>query len=171
MSFNNFCPNCNNLLSLTKSKQSGGFSNAEVIDTILNNESVTVDVDIDSVKNSKEFQDLNKKDKKTIIDNLSKKTSLNSTPIHTCSNCNYTRPINPGHIFYRKMSSSDNYESNTTNYKLLANDPTLPVTRNYTCVNQNCISHKEPTKREAVFISYNDRITYICRLCYYHQNI
>ena len=56
--------------------------------------------------------------------------------------------------------------------KLLALDPTLPRTRDYTCKNVNCITHKSKDKKEAVFLripkSYN--LSYVCTQCNYSWN-
>jgi aspartate carbamoyltransferase regulatory subunit len=53
------------------------------------------------------------------------------------------------------------------------NDNTLPRTKNYNCINQNCSTHINPEIKMAVFYrhkgSYN--IRYICKICDKYWNI
>jgi DNA-directed RNA polymerase subunit M/transcription elongation factor TFIIS len=171
MASQNFCPNCNNLLHLTKDSQVGGdtANYSDVIESVLNKEETNYTVNMDNLKQSTEFQELNKKEKKIILDHFAKNSIHKSkqNPIHVCNNCSFKRAIEPGHIFYRKISNLEQYESSAMNYKLIANDPTLPITRNYSCKNVSCLSHSDPSKREAVFITTN-KVTYICRSCFTH---
>ena len=56
--------------------------------------------------------------------------------------------------------------------KLISMDPTLPRTKDYSCKNVNCVTHKNIKDKEAVFLripkTYN--LSYICTKCYYSWN-
>jgi len=49
----------------------------------------------------------------------------------------------------------------------------LPRTKDFTCKNSNCITHKDSKLKEAVFLkipkSYN--LTYVCTTCHYSWNL
>jgi|SaaInlStandDraft_6_1057023.scaffolds.fasta_scaffold01828_5 hypothetical protein len=96
-------------------------------------------------------------------------TSINKIQFQ-CLNCNYTEPITNSMKLYEINLENDiviNYKSKEEN-KLIFNNPILPRTRDYTCKNINCISHKDTSKKEAIF--YKDKqtnnLTYLCGVCY-----
>ncbi len=47
-------------------------------------------------------------------------------------------------------------------------NPIYPRTKDYTCKNLNCITHKDKEKKEAVFYKdkTNNNLIYICGVCY-----
>jgi|UniRef100_A0A6C0ITU0 hypothetical protein len=108
------------------------------------------------------------------------KTKLNQLFINklaeaelSCGNCGYKKQINETIKLYEfnvtdKLNNIKTFEDN----KLLALDPTLPRTRDYTCKNINCSTHKSKELKEAVFMrvpkTYN--LTYICTTCNYSWN-
>jgi aspartate carbamoyltransferase regulatory subunit len=68
-------------------------------------------------------------------------------------------------IFSRSdEKNNDIYNFNLIQYK---NDPTLPHTKKYVCINNDCVTHKEPNLKEAVYYrqvgSYT--VKYICKVC------
>lgn len=83
-----------------------------------------------------------------------------------CKTCGYYEIIpDRTFIFSRGDEKNDDiYNFNFVNYK---NDPTLPNTKKYNCINDNCGTHKEPKLKNAVFYrqkgSYTTR--YICTVC------
>ena len=91
-----------------------------------------------------------------------------------CSNCGYKKQVNETIKLYEfNVNDKTNDIRSLEDNKLLCLDPTLPRTRDFTCKNSNCISHKDPSKKEAVFMklpkSYN--LTYVCNTCYYSWNL
>tara|TARA_Y100000590_G_C15738175_1_gene1019306 strand:+ start:4457 stop:4990 length:534 start_codon:yes stop_codon:yes gene_type:complete len=87
-----------------------------------------------------------------------------------CVNCNFRKPINNSIKLYEIDFVDDNVSKfkSTNENKLLFNNPIYPRTKDYTCKNMNCITHKDATNKEAVF--YKDKKTnllvYICGVCY-----
>ena len=124
----------------------------------------------DLLKNKK-YQKLSVKDKNNL--NMLFVSKIYEADLN-CSNCGYKKQINSTIKLYEfnvndKASTTRSLEDN----KLLCLDPTLPRTRDFICKNSNCISHKDPSKKEAVFMklpkSYN--LTYVCNTCYYSWNL
>ena len=84
-----------------------------------------------------------------------------------CKNCGYNEKIpNKMLIFNRsnEKSSIDNFNTNFLNYKY---DPLLPRTKKYNCNNVECITHKHPEKKKALFFRLGNTyvIKYICLEC------
>jgi hypothetical protein len=84
-----------------------------------------------------------------------------------CKNCGYNEKIpNKMLIFNRsnEKSSIDNFNTNFLNYKY---DPLLPRTKKYNCNNVDCITHKHPEKKKALFFRLGNTyvIKYICLEC------
>lgn len=82
-----------------------------------------------------------------------------------CKNCGY-KEENKDYVIYNKSySSSIGHENGVRKY--LAHDNTLARTIHYKCPNDECASHKDDEKKEAVF--FNDhgslKLVYICTEC------
>lgn len=92
--------------------------------------------------------------------------------VYICRICGHKAIIIPGTTIFVRPSDQivKTYNSINTNK---IHDPTYPVTRNYICPNSICESHKDPTKREAIFyrISTTYDIQYICKTCTFVWNI
>lgn len=91
---------------------------------------------------------------------------------YICRICGHKATIIPGTILFARPSEQivKKYCPINTN-KIY--DPTYPVTRNYICPNTVCESHKDPTKREAIFyrIPTTYDVQYICKTCTFTWNI
>jgi hypothetical protein len=86
-----------------------------------------------------------------------------------CNNCNFKKKINETIKLYQlNVDSIYSVYRSIDDNKLLFMNPTYPRTRDYTCKNINCISHKDETKKEAVFFREKDSYltNYICGVCY-----
>lgn len=124
----------------------------------------------DLLKNKK-YQKLSVKDKNNL--NMLFASKIYEADLN-CTNCGFKKQINSTIKLYEfnvndKASTTRSLEDN----KLLSLDPTLPRTRDFTCKNVNCITHKSNSKKEAVFLkipkSYN--LSYICTTCHYSWNL
>lgn len=86
-----------------------------------------------------------------------------------CNNCSYKKRINETIKLYQLNVDSvySVYRSMDDN-KLLFLNPIYPRTRDYTCKNINCVSHKDETNKEAVFFREKDSYltNYVCGVCY-----
>jgi hypothetical protein len=86
-----------------------------------------------------------------------------------CNNCNYQKKIKETIKLYQLNVDTiySVYRSNDDN-KLLFLNPIYPRTHEYSCKNINCLTHKDESRKEAVFYREKDSylINYICGVCY-----
>ncbi len=92
----------------------------------------------------------------------------------SCGNCGFVREIKKSIRLYQLDKFSNNEVLQTLeDNKILFSDPALPRTRDYNCKNVNCITHKDKSKKEAVY--YRDpksyQLNYICGVCYFSWQI
>jgi hypothetical protein len=162
-----------------KPEQTGGANVANIINKILQKDVTESDVEkvsIDSVKNSPEFKKLKTQDKNYVLNKLNdlknvkvqgKKDVQIKKVYFLCDNCGYSKVIAPGTKIFTQQADDLSSSYSSGNYKHMLYSDILPRTRNYTCVNPDCESHKNPEKREAVFFRLNKsyKIKYICTTC------
>ena len=57
--------------------------------------------------------------------------------------------------------------------KIRAMNPIYPRTKDYTCKNVNCVTHKNEELKEAVFFRQKNtyQTTYLCTVCYNSYNV
>lgn len=94
---------------------------------------------------------------------LAQSESAKNSAHFICNNCGYNDLIEPGTMIYSKTTEKVDLLSQKN--KELLYDQTLPITRNYVCINNKCNTHKDPNNKEAVFYKHNNKITYICKIC------
>lgn len=179
-----YCPKCQNIFNISKDLVNdqvgqGNINYDELMSKLIKD---TIDDNIKSIISSPSFsiENINKhpdfkklhKNKKDeihniIIELMSGNLDLNKTPndivaYFSCKNCAYTEPITPGTKIYSKSSSY-----NITDYSNIKHSDILPYTRKYTCVNKDCVSHKDPAKKEAKFFRIHNtfKVKYICLAC------
>jgi hypothetical protein len=86
-----------------------------------------------------------------------------------CNNCNYKKKINETIKLYQlNVDSVYSVYRSIDDNKLLFLNPIYPRTRDYSCKNINCISHKDESKKESVFFREKDSYmtNYVCGVCY-----
>src|SRR5690606_30576121 len=85
----------------------------------------------------------------------------------TCSNCGNIEKIKPGTCIYTKTSSevAQNYISNNQIY--MDHSTILMHTKNYTCPNKDCETHKNNILKDAKMFKPNNsyKVKYICTIC------
>jgi hypothetical protein len=174
-----FCKNCNNLLDISKTQpknvqQNPDINVQELIEGILAKDdkmhAIVKTININDIYKHPFFTNLSP-DKKLLVEHFMEKNvghSLNKA-YYICSNCLYSSPIEPNALIASKASTniSKSYVK-SEKFKNYIYNPALPRTRNYACVNEDCISHKQPDKKEAVFYRQcvnNLQIWYSCCAC------
>lgn len=171
-----FCPDCTYTLGINKSTQLESSDDRIKIESVseifkmLEKEDFNNFIAAFSKKelmSNKKYQKLSQNDKNKIEKLFISKFSEADL---SCSNCGFKKQINETVKLYEfnvldKSISKRSLEDN----KLLTLDPILPRTRDYICKNVNCITHKDPKIKEAVFmkIPKNYSLTYICCVCHY----
>lgn len=139
-----FCPNCNNILDITKNPPKNKNVGSETPSTISETEE----------KPSKRI------DKSEDI--------AGAGAYYFCKNCAYSKAMESGTLILSKTNSrSVNSYMNMDKLKNKIYSNILPFTRNYICINKSCESHKDSSKREAVFYRLSDstQVWYTCRAC------
>ena len=84
-----------------------------------------------------------------------------------CSNCNYRKSITETIKLYQmNVKSQYNIFRSIDDNKILAMNPIYPRTKDYNCKNIECITHKDPSIKEAVFFREKDtyELNYICTI-------
>jgi len=132
------------------------------------NNKIVCDFNLSQLTKNKVFQKLDN-NQKTKIKNMYKFTNenLESRGLLVCSNCFFVKFIEPNQILLEDTFVSSVKNDNIFHTELRTKDKTLPRTREYTCINKNCVSHKNPSLREAViYRKRNTMITYyMCCAC------
>jgi hypothetical protein len=137
---------------------------------------------INDLNKNPKFNKLSNEQKTLVINNILEKmpkltkTKSNENPTYKksyfyCKSCGHNEVIPDKMMIFSKGNENkediDNLKYN--NYKY---DNTLPFTKKYNCINDNCSTHKEPNLKMAVFYrkknSYN--IKYICSVCNSYWN-
>ncbi|MBA42693.1 MAG: hypothetical protein CMF62_01615 [Magnetococcales bacterium] len=141
-------------------------------------------IDMEVLQKSKQFKKLNVDEKNlifnTVQDNLPKSekklfknkddSNFTESAFFICKNCGFNKPIEGGTQIFKK-SIGDSKLSTTIqmpeSYSDRIYDTTLPRTVRYICKNSKCTSHKDPSKREAVFFRLENsyKLRYICTAC------
>jgi hypothetical protein len=123
----------------------------------------------DKILSNKKISKLTKEQKEKLNEYFKEDDEYNKIEFQ-CLNCNYRKPINNSIKLYEinfKENTISKFNSIATNKRLFSN-PIYPRTKDYTCKNINCITHKDKTDKEAVF--YKDQINYqliyICGVCF-----
>ncbi len=136
-------------------------------------------VNIDSLIKNPAFNKLTNNEKTLVINKINEETNKELGQISKssdsvvskecyfyCKTCGYYEII-PDRMFI--FSRGDEKKDDIYNFNFInnKNDPTLPNTQKYTCINNKCSTHKEPQLKNAVFYrqkgSYTTR--YICTVC------
>lgn len=168
-----FCPECNYTFDITKvgtlKENKKEITIEDAISKLKSKEELNdykIVNNIENIKKNEKFKKLNENLRNKILDFVNKKSS---NIIFNCLNCGYHSEINKTIRLYN-LDLSVNKENILTqeDCKILSNDPILPRTKDYTCKNINCITHKKQDNKEAIF--FKDKLTYklkyVCCVCY-----
>ena len=87
-----------------------------------------------------------------------------------CSNCGYSRPLDPGfHILSKQPEGQASVHDYSDDSKIRnsIHCGIYPRTREFICPNKDCLSHKPNNPTEAVFMRDGNtyRIIYVCTSC------
>ena len=184
-----WCPNCNTILDISKNKaqlkknidpessENNIETYIEVIDKVLKNKKIELDdvseIKIDILTKTKKYKSLSKDEKEKVFETISRivKDYDNTTAAYfNCSNCRWTKEIKKGTKIITKSNMNESYNTtiNLDKYKNMIYAPYLGLTREYICVNDKCNSHKEHSKREAVYFRdtlNSTRTIMVCKEC------
>jgi len=171
-----FCPQCNYSFDISKSTSNESKKILSTPEDVIKHFrsgkdliNYTVNFEKDELFKHKKIGKLSSEDKHK-LNVLFEKSSIFNKIEFKCINCNFRKPINNSIKLYEIDFVNDNvskFKSIKEN-KLLFNNPIYPRTRDYSCKNMNCITHKDNSNKESIF--YKDKKThhlvYICGVCY-----
>lgn len=84
-----------------------------------------------------------------------------------CKNCGYNEKIPEKTFIFSRTSEKSNEDTFSSRFINFKHDNTLPFTKKYNCINKNCMTHKDPATKNAVFhrMGGSYAIRYICSVC------
>jgi hypothetical protein len=176
-----FCPKCNYTFDVTKTMLDSNnkveiiTSLSEIIKKIKSNEKLTnikLNLKLSDIEKEEEYTKL-KDSIKSKIKSLIDKENTNKM-IFKCLNCNHESAINKTiSLYYLNLKKDIDVKSSIEDNKIYVQNPILPRTRDYTCKNINCLTHKNKKIKEAVYIKNENTfdLKYICSVCFTDWNL
>jgi hypothetical protein len=153
----------------------------EVINKLLAGEVVSdsalTEINSTQLIKNKAFQKLDKKQKSLIQSKLAsftEKLDDATNAYYFCKNCMYSKIIEAGSLIVSRVGGSkDLTTTKYVNFNKLKNrihSKSLPITRNYICINDKCDTHKTDKNKkdkEAVFyrLGTSMQVWYTCKAC------
>jgi hypothetical protein len=195
-----FCPKCKNYLDISRNapivvdKSTNSiiisevskifdFVNTDTTETIepieITDQKYIVTFSEDMLKKYPKFVKTNAANKKKILAfyDKYKKEDINmyKKVYFICNRCGYQTIIQPQTILYSQDLDRNSLILTDDDYTLMTNDPTLPRTKDYVCINPKCITHdkKKYKEKEAILVrdSKTYRLTYVCCICHTNWTI
>ena len=157
-----------------------------LIDRIVNGEDLVekdvANINVENFIKGPEYKKLNSKNKELVFNKIQDLLTVDKKKIKSqikpgkddvqptffiCNNCGYSEKIRPGTQIFSRTSENISRTYAVSDYSDMLHSDILPRTRKYICPNKKCISHKDLSKREAVFFRLNNsfRLKYICTAC------
>ncbi len=185
-----YCPKCLNIYNITKSiktsdqlGQLGGSKLDVIIEKILSNEDIEDDKikldedDLIQLNKIDSYKKLQNKQKDYVFnylnDMIQKKKIINKDNkiakkmYFICKSCGNNEPIKEGSMIISRQSNKEITNETGFNSKEYLEMKIYPRTRQYSCLNDKCESHKKSEKKSAMFMRINGtyKIRYICEAC------
>ena len=184
-----FCPKCNTLFQIVddaeikvKKEQVAGDTNDLILNKLYHLPDIThliKNIDINTVMKSHEYNILSNKEQNYILNKVQDTLEFSEKKIskikpkivefhiyYLCTNCLYYKSLVPGTQIFNKSYKAKGH-TKIKNYSHMISNPVLPRTKEYTCVNQKCQTHKKPELKEAIFITDKAKqlLVYVCVIC------
>jgi hypothetical protein len=125
-------------------------------------------IDLKDLTSHPDFIKLKDSDKTNII-KIIKSTEIDDSlsAYRICKNCSYYEKLVGKTLVLSRMNmgSSMSGVQDLSKYKYMIYDKTLPHTRDYVCKNEKCASHKDNTKRDAVWFRPQSNSYSTCYAC------
>ena len=98
------------------------------------------------------IQELLPNDKKKLMEFKNNVDEQANTAYFICTNCGHARKIENGTLIFSRTSENITQSYDIGDYADLKYSSILPRTRNYTCTNEQCESHKNTQKKKPYFL-------------------
>ncbi len=175
-----FCSNCTYLFDISKSSNNSKDNDTrteivkitEIFTLLDKNDDLTkykTNIYKEDIFKNKKYIKLDIKDKNK-IDKLFD-IHVSSGAEFRCNNCNFSKQITETTLLYQINVDNNNVKiKSLEENELLCKNPILPHTKDYTCKNPKCNTHKNNQIKDAVFIRErnNYNINHICCVCFYN---
>ena len=153
-----------------------------VIESMLNGDILDIEINEDSINDINKlsyFNKLNNNQKTLVINRLYEKLPKNQKIPKTfnsesfkqsyfyCKNCGYSEKI-PENMLILSRNISKNTNDSINNFmKYYKYDNTIPISKNYNCINTECPTHTNPLIKNALFFREPNSyvLKYICNVC------
>lgn len=177
-----FCPKCSYSLDLKKGSILGDKTVAvsdkkitvksvtaginQVIKNNINPKEVKPNFTKEQMIKNKNYGKLEMEDKEKMLEIFNQSGGA-LTAMFLCTNCNWQNNINSTVKLYSYDKKENVKKINPNEYFLIFNNPILSRTKDYTCKNKECETHKKPELKEAIFYHENNNLEmkYICGKC------
>lgn len=159
------CPLCDYILDISRTnpidiKEDIDLTIEKILDDV-----PTVQVNtttLNSIKNSKKYSTLNKKEQNKISDYYEKQKNA----YYVCNNCGYSKPIESGAILFTNFIKKKQIQTREIyDNKLKIGDNTLLKTKDYICPNPDCTSIRGVTEATIYKTTDSHNVYYICSAC------
>lgn len=177
-----FCPKCSYSLDIVKSKvvddteekterkKLSSVSSAikELLENKLSLDDVEAKFSIESLKKNPRYKKLSNDEKNKMLELFEQSGGSIGAELK-CMNCSYRKKLSKTTKLHQEDYRKSTRQFRKEDYYLLVNNPILSRTRDYTCKNSECPTHKDSSKKEAVFFkNLNElQVNYICSVCYF----
>ena len=151
-----FCPSCRQVFNITKDnnmKKTIDINYDNVFTGIQNGslkgESLPEGVSIEMLSNSQAYRKASKQDKKNVTMTLRKmlssieKQAVGTKAYFSCDNCNYMEEVPPKTLIFSLVGKGTQETFENTIHSRV-----LPITKDYTCINPDCKTHKNNELKE-----------------------
>lgn len=124
-------------------------------------------IDMKHLLSHPEYMKLKENDKSNILKLLKNDIDDAMSAYRICKNCSYFEKMVGKTLVLSRMNMGSNLSNkqDLSKYKYMVHDKTLPHTREYVCKNENCITHKDYSKRDAVWFRPSPTSYSTCYAC------
>ena len=180
-----FCPKCDNIMDIGKSAPRITVAQGtpdtvsattetpeniigKLITLYKNKEDISAfKVDIKQLTSHPDYIKLKENDKNIILKLLKTDVDDAMSAYRICKNCSYYEKMVGKTLVLSRMNMGANLSNkqDLSKYKYMIHDKTLPHTREYVCKNDKCITHKDPSSRDAVWFRPSPASYSTCYAC------
>jgi DNA-directed RNA polymerase subunit M/transcription elongation factor TFIIS len=171
-----YCPNCDNILDISKTNDvtllEGGATvvdkeDEDEVDENKVEEEVEDKVEEDEVEEDEVEVEVEEDEDKVEKTKEKIKETKETKVYFVCGNCGFSKPIEPGTNIFSRSNTNMLENKSTESYLEMLNNNMIPRTRAYVCKNKTCVTHKDASKKEAVFFRQSNsfKVIYICKAC------
>jgi hypothetical protein len=174
-----YCSLCYNVLDINKknkstTKQIIEFKNPKIFIEYFNDKK-KIDKNIEyKIDFDRKTLELNEKSNQNLL-KIYDELYVNNIDYYNlkCIDCNSQYELKPGSVIYENKNNNFVDLGNLKSINSLINNPILPITKDYICINKDCKSNKDFSLKNAKMYKIRDThiLYYICLCCKYYWPI